>query len=79
MFMDWQFEQLKDAVRCKKPVNVIAHSMGNRVFMRGLKEYYSVAKQSHFLFRQIHMMAADLPNEVLEHREEGHLGISLYS
>jgi hypothetical protein len=53
--------------------------MGNRVFMRGLKEYYSVAKQSHFLFRQIHMMAADLPNEVLEHREEGHLGISLYS
>ncbi len=64
-FLDWRDQASGDAM-CTKPLNILAHSMGNRVLR------YALAKWAHDfgavqgLFRTIAMAAADVANDCLE-------------
>ncbi|WP_300273013.1 alpha/beta hydrolase [Halomonas sp.] len=74
-FLDWregeQFEQ--DPTPCLKRINVLAHSMGNRVLRETLRVWrkYSLPGGVPLLFRNTFLVAADVVNESLE---EGHSG-----
>lgn len=74
-FLDWregeQFEQ--DPTPCLKRINVLAHSMGNRVLRETLRVWrkYSLPGGVPLLFRNTFLVAADIVNESLE---EGHSG-----
>lgn len=75
-FMDWQKENQENGIQCLKRVNVLAHSMGNRVFRNSmaywLKNYSSTAN-APFLFRNVFMVAADVANETLEKGKDGYV------
>ncbi len=60
---------------CLKRMNVISHSMGNRVLRETLAAWdkYDLANGVPLLFRNTFMMAADVVNETLEAEERGHL------
>ena len=70
-FDTWHHKQIE---KCYKRINVLAHSMGNRV-LRGALNYWtnglSSLKQMPQLFRNIFMVAADVVNHTLEKREKG--------
>ena len=74
-FLDWregeQFE--RDPTPCLKRINVLAHSMGNRVLRETLRVWrkYSLPGGVPLLFRNTFLIAADIVNESLE---EGHSG-----
>ncbi|MGE4533364.1 alpha/beta hydrolase [Halomonas sp.] len=74
-FLDWregeQFEQ--DPTPCLKRINVLAHSMGNRVLRETQRVWrkYSLPGGVPLLFRNTFLLAADIVNESLE---EGHSG-----
>ncbi len=72
-FMDWR-EQTAEAP-CLKRINVLAHSMGNRVFRETLAVWdrYDLASGVPLLFRNTILMAADVVNETLEDNEKGRL------
>ena len=68
-FLAWQ-----DTVDpCRKRMNILAHSMGNRVLRQTLK----IWKERHLptgvplLFRNIYMVAADVVNETLQYDQDG--------
>lgn len=67
----WQEENADDP--CLKRMHVLAHSMGNRVLMKGLQHWSKHVGRGEipFLFKNVFMMAADIPNESLEKGEEG--------
>ena len=70
-FYGWRDQQKEF---CGKRINLLAHSMGNRVLSKALEywvHHYSPRKQIPLLFRNIFMVAADVPNQVLEAGEEG--------
>ena len=73
-FMDWREEQ-RDGDPCIKRINVLAHSMGNRVFRETLRVWdrYDLASGVPLLFRSTILMAADIVNESLEDGEAGRL------
>jgi len=73
-FMEWRDTAPEDAP-CLKRINVLAHSMGNRVFRETLSVWnkYDLADGVPLLFRNTILMAADIVNESLEADEEGHL------
>lgn len=73
-FMDWR-EQAPEDNPCLKRINVLAHSMGNRVFRETLAEWnnYDLANGVPLLFRNSFLMAADIVNESLEPGEKGRL------
>ncbi|MEQ6916764.1 alpha/beta hydrolase [Halomonas aquatica] len=74
-FLDWregdQFES--DPTPCLKRINVLAHSMGNRVLRETLRLWrkYYLPGGVPLLFRNTFLIAADIVNESLE---EGHSG-----
>lgn len=70
-FMAWRSaeEQKKDP--CYKRINILSHSMGNLVVMRTLQEWGEAYGGIPQIFRNIFMMAADIPNEALEDGEPG--------
>lgn len=67
------FRQNQDEHKCYKFINVLAHSMGNRVLRQSLncwKKYttsYSIPK----IFRNTFMVAPDIVNESLEYGNSG--------
>ena len=65
--------QLKDP--CTKRINLLAHSMGNRVLRNSLQQWseHEGASEMPQLFRNIFMIAADVVNHTLEHGEPGAL------
>ena len=71
----WQQKNAEAGRPCIKRLNVLAHSMGNRV----LRETMSVWSQKFLrnepplLFRNAFMAAADVVNETLEHEQDGRL------
>jgi len=71
-FMDWRDKAPEDAP-CLKRINVLAHSMGNRVFRETLRVWnkYDLANGVPLLFRNTILMAADIVNESLEDTNEG--------
>ncbi|MEQ5801517.1 alpha/beta hydrolase [Halomonas sp. H10-9-1] len=76
-FLDWregeQFEQ--DPTPCLKRINVLAHSMGNRVLRETLRVWrkYSLPGGVPLLFRNTFLVAADIVNESLEEGRSGEL------
>jgi len=73
-FMDWRDKAPEDAP-CLKRINILAHSMGNRVFRETLAVWnkYDLANGVPLLFRNTILMAADIVNESLEEGENGRL------
>ncbi len=71
-FMDWR-DKAPDDAPCLKRINILAHSMGNRVFRETLSVWnkYDLANGVPLLFRNTILMAADIVNESLEDEEEG--------
>jgi esterase/lipase superfamily enzyme len=73
-FMAWR-DKVPEDEPCLKRINILAHSMGNRVFRETLSVWnkYDLANGVPLLFRNTFLMAADIVNESLEEREEGRL------
>lgn len=73
-FMDWR-DKAPDEAPCLKRINILAHSMGNRVFRETLSVWnkYDLADGVPLLFRNTFLMAADIVNESLEHERAGRL------
>jgi len=73
-FMAWRDKAPEDSP-CLKRINILAHSMGNRVFRETLSVWnkYDLANGVPLLFRNTFLMAADIVNESLEHHKEGRL------
>ena len=73
-FMTWRDKAPEDAP-CLKRINILAHSMGNRVFRETLSVWnkYDLANGVPLLFRNTILMAADIVNESLEDGQEGRL------
>lgn len=74
--LDWQAENIKvDDKACIKKINVLAHSMGNRVLAETMKTWcYGILRQDPpLIFRNVFLVAADLVNEILEPGQDGEL------
>ena len=73
-FMKWRDEEPEDTP-CLKRINILAHSMGNRVFRETLSVWnkYDLANGVPLLFRNTVLIAADIVNESLEDDQDGRL------
>ena len=74
-FMDWRNSAPDEDAICLKRINVLAHSMGNRVLretMRAWNKDY-LADGVPLLFRNTFLVAADIVNESLEEGQSGRL------
>jgi len=73
MFLKWREESGKDI--CIKRINILAHSMGNRVLRQTLAAWsrYDLASGVPLLFRNSFLVAADIVNESLEYGQAGEL------
>ncbi|MCV3272039.1 alpha/beta hydrolase [Roseobacter sinensis] len=76
-FLDWRNseEGAPDGTPCLKRINVLAHSMGNRVLRQSLSlwDRYDLASGVPLLFRNTFMVAADVVNETLHEGQTGAL------
>lgn len=71
-FMEWR-DAGDDDKKCFKWMNILAHSMGNRVLVNTMatwRDYY-MPQGLPPIFRNIFMVAADVENEILEKGEDG--------
>ncbi|MEZ9206512.1 alpha/beta hydrolase [Vibrio splendidus] len=73
-FMKWRSEQPENDP-CLKRINILAHSMGNRVLRQTLTlwDRYDLANGTPLLFRNTILMAPDIVNESLERGHKGQL------
>lgn len=72
-FLEWREDNSTLEDPCLKRINVLAHSLGNRVLRGALNravQYYQM-RGVPLIFRNTFMAAADLFNEVLEPSQEG--------
>lgn len=69
-FLDWR-DRAREPGPCLKHVNVLAHSMGNRVLRAALARWRADYGAAPALFRSIFMVAADVANECLERGRPG--------
>lgn len=70
-FLAWQ-EKSDDDAPCLKRINVLSHSMGNRVLRGALLDWaMSLSGRIPFVFRNIFMAAADVVNETLQKDKDG--------
>lgn len=76
-FLDWREspDNEPDVDPCLKRINVLAHSMGNRVLRQTMMNWdrYDLASGVPMLFRNTFMVAADVVNETLHEGEAGAL------
>lgn len=76
-FLEWRDAQLDPDAGppCLKRINVLAHSMGNRVLREALNNWkkYDLPGGLPLLFRNIFLVAADIVNESLHKGEDGEL------
>ncbi len=74
-FIDWRNNDAleEDAQPCLKRINMLAHSMGNRVLRQTLAAWarYDLADGVPLLFRNTFLIAADVVNETLETGNDG--------
>ncbi len=72
-FDDWRKKEAQGDVLCTKRMNVLAHSMGNRVLRNALTNWveYDTRGQMPQLFRNVFMVAPDVVNHALEREESG--------
>jgi len=73
-FLDWRDEQ-DEEYPCLKRINILSHSMGNRVFRQALRAWnkYDLPGGVPLLFRNTFLVAADVVNETLEKGNPGEL------
>lgn len=76
-FLEWRNSDANepDVAPCLKRINMLAHSMGNRVLRQTLVEWdrYDLASGVPLLFRNTFLVAADVVNETLHEGEPGEL------
>ncbi|MGB0575127.1 MAG: alpha/beta hydrolase [Alphaproteobacteria bacterium] len=72
--MDWRTQEPAQDP-CLKRINVLAHSMGNRVLRETMNKWdkYDLASGAPLLFRNTFMVAAYIVNEALEEDGTGRL------
>jgi esterase/lipase superfamily enzyme len=73
-FTAWQNKNSAEGIpACLKRINVLAHSMGNRVLRGAIERWgqYSCSGQVPLLFRNTFLVAADIANESLERGNKG--------
>lgn len=72
-FSGWVASCREDGITCQKRLNILSHSMGNRVLQESLQAWKSEELHSDppQLFRNIFMPAADVANESLERNQRG--------
>ena len=71
MFLKWRDGQSEAGDPCYKRINILAHSMGNRVLRGALERWAHDYGAVPGVFRNIFMVAADVANETLEPSESG--------
>ncbi|ADW18654.1 protein of unknown function DUF900 hydrolase family protein [Desulfobulbus propionicus DSM 2032] len=76
-FIEWRNSNLNDpdSDPCLKRINVLAHSMGNRVLRETLAAWdrYDLADGVPLIFRNTFLVAADIENESIHRSERGKL------
>ncbi|MGR9043650.1 MAG: alpha/beta hydrolase [Gammaproteobacteria bacterium] len=76
-FMDWRNSEKYNPAEdpCIKRINILAHSMGNRVLRETLYNWnkYDLADGVPLLFRNSFLVAADIENESIHRGERGAL------
>lgn len=76
-FLEWRDSSLNEPESdpCLKRINMLAHSMGNRVLRETLCawERYDLTAGVPLIFRNTFMLAADIENESIHRNERGHL------
>lgn len=76
-FLEWRDSNLNDPKSnpCLKRINVLAHSMGNRVLRETLCSWdqYDLASGVPLLFRNTFLVAADIENESIHRGQRGQL------
>ncbi len=72
MFMEWRSQPQNEEAPCLKRINILAHSMGNRVVRETLVNWakYDRGGEVPLIFRNLFMVAADIVNESLERGRE---------
>jgi esterase/lipase superfamily enzyme len=72
-FLEWRVNNSNLQIPCTKRINILAHSMGNRVLRGTLSQvvHYYQPGGVPFLFRNVFMAAADVVNNALEPGQEG--------
>jgi len=72
-FLDWREKNSTVDNPCTKRINILAHSMGNRVLRATFAAtvQYFLPQGMPLIFRNIFMAAADVVNEALEPGQEG--------
>jgi esterase/lipase superfamily enzyme len=72
-FREWQLQDSDDV--CTKRLNVVAHSMGNRVFRESMRIWSEdiLRREPPLLFRNSAMVAPDVVNQTLERNQKGTL------
>lgn len=70
---DWQLENVEAGAPCLKRINILAHSMGNRVLRGAIRRWSDelLGQGPSLLFRNLFLVAADLENETLQRGHEG--------
>lgn len=73
LFVQWQHQNRRDDVPCTKFMNIMAHSMGNRVLKEAMYiwGHYDSFKKVPMLFRNIFMVAADVTCDTLQLDQKG--------
>lgn len=73
MFVAWQQQNRRDDVPCRKYMNILAHSMGNRVLKEAIYHWghYDSGRKIPSIFRNIFMVAADVVHSTLEPNQRG--------
>ena len=73
MFLNWRALPDNEQAPCLKRINVLSHSMGNRVLRETLCAWakYDRAGEVPLIFRNLFMVAADIVNESLERCQDG--------
>ncbi len=72
-FDDWRMKLEADDSLCTKRINILAHSMGNRVLRGAVYEWVKYDQFGHppLLFRNIFMVAADVKYDTFEEGRGG--------
>jgi len=73
LFDNWRKEEATKVNPCTRRMNVLAHSMGNRVLRNAISSWvkFDLAGNMPQLFRNVFMVAADVVNHTLEYKEKG--------
>ncbi len=73
-FFNWQEQNIQNGIpSCLKRINVLAHSMGNRVLRGSLERWGEYHRNGAvpLIFRNTFLVAADIANESLERGDKG--------